>query len=93
VSSAGRNLRICANVTPTTASRLLYASAKDGLLPSILDRLSSRQTPDRAICYQAVMTILFVVFGGGFRSLVSFFSVANWTFFFATVNMPVFDSE
>ncbi len=31
------------------------------------------------------MTGLFIVFGGGFRRLVSFFSVANWTFFFATV--------
>lgn len=69
-----------------TTSRLLFASAKDGLLPSGLAVLSSsRGTPDRAIIFQTVMTCVFVVFGGGFRSLVSFFSVANWTFFFATV--------
>src|SRR3954453_18980045 len=35
-------------LTSTTASRLLYASAKDGLLPSVLNKLSSRYTPDRA---------------------------------------------
>lgn len=70
------------------ASRLLYASAKDGLLPSSLGVLSpTRGTPDRAILFQTGMTCVFVVFGGGFRSLVSFFSVANWTFFFSTVSV------
>lgn len=33
---------------------------------------------------QAGLTIVFTIFGGGFRSLVNLFSVANWLFYLLT---------
>lgn len=38
-----------------------------------------------AILLQTVMTIAFIVIGGGFRSLVNFSVVASWSFYFLTV--------
>ena len=31
------------------------------------------------------MTIVFIVFGGGFRTLINFAVVASWSFYFMTV--------
>lgn len=42
---------------------------------------------------QAFMTVLFIVFGGGFRSLVNFYSVAQWGFYFLTVGELLFSRE
>lgn len=33
---------------------------------------------------QAALTIAYILFGGGFRALINFFSVANWLFYFLT---------
>jgi hypothetical protein len=47
----------------------------------------SRQTPVNAILLQAAITIVFIVIGGGFRSLINFSVVASWSFFFLTVRL------
>ncbi|ORY28294.1 putative L-methionine porter [Naematelia encephala] len=69
-----------------TTARLIYAASRDHFLPEIFSRLNHRRrTPDNAMALQAGMTTLFVVFGGGFRTLLNFFSVTAWTFFLTTV--------
>ena len=71
-----------------TTSRLIYVAGKDGFLPSVFGRLSSRtKTPVNALALQAILTIVFIIFGGGFRSLVNFYSVANWLFLGLTVSL------
>ncbi|KIR32842.1 L-methionine transporter [Cryptococcus deuterogattii MMRL2647] len=69
-----------------TTARLIYAASKEHFLPSIFSRLhAQRRTPDNAILLQGGLTIFFIVFGGGFRALLNFFSVASWTFYLLTV--------
>lgn len=69
-----------------SGAQLIVASAKDSFLPSRFSALSpTRQTPDTAILLYTTMSLLYVLFGGGFRSLVNFFSVASWTFYLVTV--------
>lgn len=33
----------------------------------------------------ATLTVFYVVFGGGFRTLLNFFSITTWTFYLAAV--------
>ncbi|OWZ57458.1 L-methionine transporter [Cryptococcus neoformans c45] len=69
-----------------TTARLIYAASKEHFLPSIFSRLHpQRRTPDNAILLQGGLAIFFVIFGGGFRALLNFFSVASWTFYLLTV--------
>ena len=69
-----------------TAARLIYLAGKEGFLPAWFGELHpTRKTPLNAMLLQSGVTLLFVVFGGGFKSLINFFSVANWTFLFLTV--------
>ncbi|KAI9637910.1 amino acid permease-domain-containing protein [Dioszegia hungarica] len=69
-----------------TTARLIYASARDHQLPELFTHLHhKRRTPDNAMALQAGFTIFFVIFGGGFRSLLNFFSVTSWTFYLLTV--------
>ena len=42
----------------TAASRLLYSMAKDGLLPAFLGKLNSKQIPQNAILFIAVVSIV-----------------------------------
>ena len=37
------------------------------------------------MCLNAVLTITFILIGGGFRSLINFAVVASWAFYFLTV--------
>ncbi|KAJ9107294.1 hypothetical protein QFC21_000744 [Naganishia friedmannii] len=67
-------------------SVVVASSAKESFLPKFFTRLSTRNTPDNALALQALLTLFFVVFGGGFRRLVNFFSVASWTFYLLTVS-------
>ncbi|KZT66268.1 hypothetical protein DAEQUDRAFT_715307 [Daedalea quercina L-15889] len=74
------------NGSAFTSSRLIYAAGKEGYLPALFGRLHQRlQTPLNAMCLQASLTIMFIVVGGGFRSLINFSVVAAWTFYFLTV--------
>ncbi|KAG0707713.1 L-methionine transporter [Suillus ampliporus] len=69
-----------------TSARLICVAGREGYLPAMFGRLNkSRQTPVNAILLQAALTIVFIVFGGGFRSLINFSVVASWSFFFLTV--------
>lgn len=69
-----------------TNSRLIYAAGRERYIPALFGRLhSTRRTPLNAALLQAAITIIFVVIGGGFRSLVNFSVVASWAFYFLTV--------
>ncbi|KIM24009.1 hypothetical protein M408DRAFT_332062 [Serendipita vermifera MAFF 305830] len=69
-----------------TSSRLICAAGREGFLPEMFGQLHpTRKTPFNATVLQLVITLVFVVFGGGFRSLVNFYSVASWGFYFLTV--------
>ncbi|WWD16103.1 hypothetical protein CI109_100528 [Kwoniella shandongensis] len=69
-----------------TTARLIYAASREHFLPSVFSRLHyRRRTPDNAIALQAGLSLFYVVFGGGFRAILNFFSVASWTFYLLTV--------
>ncbi|OCF55829.1 L-methionine transporter [Kwoniella mangroviensis CBS 10435] len=69
-----------------TTARLIYAASREHFLPSIFSKLHpKRRTPDYAIGLQAGLALFFVIFGGGFRALLNFFSVASWFFYLLTV--------
>jgi amino acid transporter len=69
-----------------TSSRLICAAGREGFLPEIFGQLHpTRKTPQNATILQAVISMVYVTFGGGFRSLVNFYSVASWGFYFLTV--------
>lgn len=74
------------NGSTFTSARLICVAGREGYLPAMFGRLNkSRQTPVNAILLQATITIVFIVLGGGFRSLINFSVVASWSFFFLTV--------
>lgn len=92
----GVSTRVCFDVesihfenahSDATAARLIQSSAKESFLPKPFTHLSARNTPDNALALQATLTLLFVTFGGGFRGLVNFVSVASWTFYLLTVSL------
>jgi amino acid transporter len=69
-----------------TSSRLIYAAGRERYLPEIFGRLhKTRKTPLNATFLQAAITLMFVLVGGGFRSLINFSVVASWAFYFLTV--------
>jgi amino acid transporter len=69
-----------------TTARLVYAAGKEGYLPSLFGRLSARRkTPVYALILQNVLVALFILFGSGFASLVNFYGVCSWLFYFLTV--------
>ncbi|KAL4265325.1 Cellular Amino Acid Transporter [Pleurotus pulmonarius] len=69
-----------------TTSRLIYAAGREHFLPEVFGRLhKSRGTPLNASLLQAAITIMFILIGGGFRSLINFSVVASWGFYFLTV--------
>ncbi|TFK29971.1 L-methionine transporter [Coprinopsis marcescibilis] len=69
-----------------TSSRLVYAAGRERYLPAIFGKLhSTRKTPINATLLQSAITILFILIGGGFRSLINFSVVASWAFYFLTV--------
>ena len=56
-----------------TAARLIYVAGKEGYLPAFFGRHNKTlKTPLNAMCLQAALTIMFIVIGGGFRSLINF---------------------
>ncbi|KAG8897067.1 hypothetical protein FRB99_008474, partial [Tulasnella sp. 403] len=69
-----------------TSSRLVYASVQEGFLPSFFGRLNQRfKTPLNATALHSLLTVFFMLVGGGFRTLINFYSVAVWGFYFLTV--------
>ncbi|GBE82155.1 hypothetical protein SCP_0405350 [Sparassis crispa] len=69
-----------------TSARLIYVAGREGYLPALFGRNNKKlKTPLNAMCLQAALTITFIVFGGGFRTLINFAVVASWAFYFLTV--------
>jgi len=69
-----------------TSARLIYVAGKENFLPSLFGRLHrKRKTPVNAMILQCVLTLGFIWIGGGFRSLINFYSVASWSFYGLTV--------
>lgn len=69
-----------------TSSRLVYAAGKEGYLPTTLGTINKRTaTPVAATVFQAVLVLVFILFGSGFSSLVSFYGVCSYTWYFLTV--------
>lgn len=69
-----------------TTARLIYVAGREGYLPKMFGRMNQRlKTPLNAMCLQTALTIMFIVIGGGFRSLINFAVVASWAFYFLTV--------
>ncbi|KAK0560694.1 hypothetical protein OC861_006181 [Tilletia horrida] len=68
-----------------TSGRLVSAASAEGYLPSVFAVYSRRtDTPVAAILLQSGLTILFVLFGSGFASLVNFYAVCSWSFYCLT---------
>ncbi len=69
-----------------TSSRLIYVAGKEGYLPALFGRHNIfLKTPLNAMCLNAALTTMFILIGGGFRSLINFAVVASWAFYFLTV--------
>lgn len=69
-----------------TSARLIYAAGRERYLPAMFGRLHrTRKTPLNALLLHAVLTIMYILIGGGFRSLINFSVVASWAFYFLTV--------
>jgi len=74
------------NGSAFTTSRLIYTAGRERFLPAIFGQLhKGRKTPVNALALQALLTMFFILVGGGFRTLVNFYSVASWGFYFMTV--------
>ncbi|EIM90040.1 L-methionine transporter [Stereum hirsutum FP-91666 SS1] len=69
-----------------TSGRIICAAGREGYLPAVFGKLhKTRGTPLNAMLLHAAITILFILLGGGFRSLINFAVVASWAFYFLTV--------
>ena len=81
------NLYLLPTGSSFTTARLIYVAGKEGYLPALFGRHNARlKTPLNAMCLQAGITIIFILAGGGFRSLINFAVVASWAFYFLTVS-------
>uniref|UniRef100_A0A060T299 ARAD1A06600p n=1 Tax=Blastobotrys adeninivorans TaxID=409370 RepID=A0A060T299_BLAAD len=73
------------NATIFSSARLAYAAAEDGFLPQVFSDISpKRGTPVNALLLQSAMTSLFILVGE-FHTLLTFYGVAGFTFYFLTV--------
>jgi amino acid transporter len=69
-----------------TSGSLIFSASREHYLPAVFGRLNARtKTPVNALILQCTITLGFIIFGGGFRSLINFYSVAGWSFYFLTV--------
>lgn len=73
------------NATIFSSARLVYSSAEEGFIPSFFAKLNkNRGTPINAFLFQAAVTTVFIIVGE-FDSLLSFYGVAGYSFYFLTV--------
>ncbi|KAK7204573.1 amino acid permease [Myxozyma melibiosi] len=73
------------NAISFTSARLVYVSGKDGFLPTMFGRINKKtETPINALLLQAGLTIGFVLVGE-FGSLITFYGIAGYIFYFLTV--------
>mmetsp|Transcript_9269 Transcript_9269/g.13919 ORF Transcript_9269/g.13919 Transcript_9269/m.13919 type:complete len:526 (-) Transcript_9269:139-1716(-) len=67
-----------------TGARVYYANARDGRFPSFLGRLSSQNTPANALIAQGLFaSLLLLLPGASFSSLLHYFAPASWLFYSA----------
>lgn len=56
-----------------TSARLIYSAAREGYLPSLFGRLhAGLKTPLNAMSLQVVITLFYILIGGGFRTMINF---------------------
>lgn len=73
------------NASVFTAARLIYTSAKDEFMPGIFGHTHEKtNTPVNSLLLQAGLTAFFVVIGE-FKSLLTFYGIAGYLFYFLTV--------
>lgn len=73
------------NATIFSSARLIYSAAGEGFLPQIFAQLhAKRGTPVNALLLQTAITTAFILVGE-FHSLVTFYGVAGYSFYFLTV--------
>lgn len=73
------------NATIFTYARLIYTSAKDGFFPSVFSHTHlKRGTPLNSLVLSACFTTVFILVGE-FHSLVTFYGLAAYLFYFWTV--------
>ncbi|ODQ68657.1 amino acid transporter, partial [Nadsonia fulvescens var. elongata DSM 6958] len=74
------------NATVFTATRATFSAAQRGFLPKVFSRLNEGRanTPTNALMLNTVLTLIYVV-AGAFRSLISLYGVASYTFYLMTV--------
>lgn len=69
-----------------TYCRLTAAAGREGFLPEVVGRTSSRfGTPLNALLLSSTLAYIFVVLGSGFASLVNFSGVCTWFWYGTTV--------
>ncbi|KAI8803333.1 amino acid permease-domain-containing protein [Cladochytrium replicatum] len=74
-----------ANASVFTGARVIYVSAKHGHAPKFLGNVHpERNTPIPALLLQGGITGILICFGS-FTSLVNFYSMIAWTFYFLAV--------
>lgn len=61
-------------------SRVPYALSRDGLMPSILSRLSATNVPVPALIFQCVLAILLAL-SGSFDTLTNYVIFGSWIFY------------
>ncbi|CAG8476925.1 6668_t:CDS:2 [Ambispora gerdemannii] len=67
-----------------TGGRVIYVASREGYLPSVFGKVHPKwNTPTAALAMQASLTILMIL-AGTFATLVNFYSVAAWVFYFLT---------
>lgn len=73
------------NATVFSSARLVYSSAEEGFLHEIFARVHpKRGTPINALLLQGGLTAFFVIVGE-FHTLLTFYGVAGYIFYFLTV--------
>ncbi|KAK9474641.1 amino acid permease-domain-containing protein [Dipodascopsis tothii] len=73
------------NAITFTSARLIYVCGKDGFIPARFGSISRRTgTPVIALLLNAVLTVAFVAVGE-FATLLTFYGVAGYVFYFITV--------
>lgn len=73
------------NASVFTAARLIYTSAKDEFFPAIFGHTHTKtNTPVNSLLLQGGLTAFFVLIGE-FKSLLTFYGIAGYLFYFLTV--------
>jgi amino acid transporter len=74
------------NATLFSSARLIYSSAEEGFLPAMFCKVhKGRGTPVNALVLQALLAGVFILVGE-FHSLVTFYGVAGYSFYFLAVS-------